>query len=181
MQHEVIQRGIIPIEHAKDRTIEEYAAGPFKPLRREVRKTLYKEGGRPRKGVITAISVIIAAMLASAIVAADIGIRNEILNLLLKHGANPNALDNDGNTPLHTLADGKLLRPGNRRGGFLMAEHLILRGANPLIKNNGGQLPYDVAKENKRFTLYGTLRPGSIQKRKRRKEKWQEFKGKFAG
>ena len=154
---------------------------PFNYTRTQVMKAsrlLVAEGQEyPFRSKATKIAAVVVIAILSVIFAIDIGIRNKILGSLLDHNANPNARDKAGNTPLHTLADGKLLSPGNRRGGVLMAKHLIYRGANPLIKNNAGQLPYDIAKEHKRFSLYGTLRPGAVKKRQERKEKWKEFKG----
>ncbi len=166
----------------------EYLRSAFKKRGREVTHKKIVEALKARKGTgkrrylwrtkIAKVATVIILALLAVIVVVDMWVRNEILDSLLDHEANPNAQDKAGNTPLHTLADGSLIKPGNRRGGVLMAKHLIHKGANPLIKNNAGQLPYDLAKEHKRFSLYGTLRPGKVRKRQERKEKWKQFKGK---
>ena len=116
-------------------------------------------------GKYIAIAAAAITGIAATIVLVDMTIRNRILSLLLNAGAKVNARDKKGNTALHILADGKLLRPGDRRGGVLMAKRLIWNGADSLIKNNDGQLPYDLAKKHHRWTLYGTLRPGAAKKR----------------
>ena len=100
-----------------------------------------------------------ALIALAALAAADIGVRNAILGLLIKYGANPNAQDKDGNTPLHILANGKLLSPGKRRGGILMAQHLIARGADVLNQNHEGKTPYALARRNHRWLLMRLLKP----------------------
>jgi ankyrin repeat protein len=122
-------------------------------------------------GVVAQVAAVVAAQVAAVVAVTgvavagapvatvDIAVRNRIVDLLLKSGANPNAEDVDGDTPLHTLAAGSLLKPANRHGGVIMAEHLILRGAQRDVKNRKGQTPYDVAKEYKRFLLMPVLNP----------------------
>ncbi len=104
-----------------------------------------------------AIAGVVIVFSAGTLAWIDIIIRNRIVGLLLAEGANPNAQDIDGNTPLHTLAGGKLLAAGNRRGGVIMAEKLIFNGAKRDIKNNVNQTPYDVAKEYNRKLLMPVL------------------------
>jgi ankyrin repeat protein len=110
-------------------------------------------------GTLEAALLPVTAATLAALVSVDIVVRNRLLELLLQKGANPNAQDADGNTPLHTLAAGRLLEPTNRHGGVIMAEHLILRGARRDIKNDKGQTPYDVAREYSRLVLMPLLNP----------------------
>ncbi len=107
------------------------------------------------------------AIMASAVVAADIPIRNRVLGLLLKAGAKVNAKDNAGNTPLHILASGRLLKPGDRRGGILMAVRLIHNKADITIKNNKKQTPYNVAEDYKRLLLMPVLSSMGMRKKRR--------------
>ena len=60
---------------------------------------------------------------------------NEILQLLLKHGAKPDIADEEGNTPLHFAA---------MRGTQDVARFLMNLGANPYAKNNQDLVPYEV-------------------------------------
>lgn len=53
--------------------------------------------------------------------------KNEILELLLKHGARHDLADDEGNTPLHFAA---------MRGSVEIAKYLINLGANPYARNN---------------------------------------------
>jgi ankyrin repeat protein len=62
--------------------------------------------------------------------------RNEILELLLKHGARYDQADDEGNTPLHFAA---------MRGSVEIAKYLINLGANPYARNNQELVPYEVA------------------------------------
>ena len=65
--------------------------------------------------------------------------KSEILQLLLKHGANPDIADEDNNTPLHFAAI---------RGTKDVAIFLLKLGANPYARNNTGNVPYEeVTKE----------------------------------
>jgi ankyrin repeat protein len=117
-------------------------------------------------GVAGTVGVIGGTGFAAGVIAAaavlgtvDIVIRMKIVEALLQKGANPNAQDEAGNAPLHTLAAGRLLKPGNRHGGILMAEHLIFGGAKRNLKNAKGQTPFDVAKEYHRLLLMPVLNP----------------------
>ena len=117
-------------------------------------------------GVAGAIGVVSGTGAAAGVIAAaavlatvDIAVRMKIVEALLQKGANPNAQDGKDNTPLHTLAAGRLLKPGNRHGGVLMADHLISGGAKRDIKNFKGQTPYDIAKEYHRLLLMPVLNP----------------------
>ena len=98
------------------------------------------------------------AITFTAIAAVDVITRNRVLSALLNAGAQVNALDNQGNTPLHILAGGRLLRAGNRRDGVLMAQKLIVWGADPNIENEDGHTPYDVARKYNRFLLKQVLK-----------------------
>ncbi len=105
------------------------------------------------------VAAMWAAIVVAAIVTVDIEIRNGILTDLIFHGANVAAQDMYGNTALHTLASGPLLKPGNRHGGVTMAKNLINAGASLRTKNKADQTPYDVAKANKRVLLMPVLNP----------------------
>ncbi len=61
-----------------------------------------------------------------------------IATILLDAGANINAKDAEGNTPLHIAA---------KKGYASKVQYLLSRGANPAIKNNQGQLPVDLVPE----------------------------------
>jgi len=61
------------------------------------------------------------------------------LELLLRHKADPDVADNDGNTPLHAAAI---------RGTRDVATFLIKLNANPYARNNAGNIPVEeVTKE----------------------------------
>ena len=60
-----------------------------------------------------------------------------ILEMLLKQGANPNAKDNSGNTPLHKAA---------ASGNYDIALWLLENGANPNLKNQNGESLTKIAK-----------------------------------
>jgi ankyrin repeat protein len=75
----------------------------------------------------------------------------EIIELLLDHKANPNAQNDEGNTPLHTLVQKTM---GNERATSQkeLAELLIARGADVNLRNRQGLTP---------LNLYGVpARPG---------------------
>ena len=60
----------------------------------------------------------------------------EIAQIFINAGANLNAKDWHGNTPLHRFAE---------EGNITWTSFLLEAGADPLIRNNKGQLPSDVA------------------------------------
>ena len=110
------------------------------------------------------------AYAAGAIAVVEIGVRNSIAKMLIDHHADPNAQDENGNTPLHNLAAGKLFKLSDRRGGLSMAEYLMFRGADATIKNRDGKMPYNLAKESKRLLLMSLLSPKRAERRAKRKE-----------
>jgi ankyrin repeat protein len=57
--------------------------------------------------------------------------RFQIIKLLIEHGANVNAQDIDGNTPLHAHA---MATPLNHE----IVQYLLANGADREIKNNAG-------------------------------------------
>ncbi len=132
-----------------------------------VQPEVVRAGWGTLKTAATVTGIVVGLLAGAVIVIAlvDIATRNKVLSLLLDAGARVNAQDILGNTPLHILADGKLLGFGNRRGGWLMARRLIKHGADALIRNDDELLPYDLAKEHHRWTLYFLLRPGAAKKR----------------
>ena len=105
----------------------------------------------------------------------DFSIRSRIHGLLLASGGNPNVRDNQGNTPLHTLADGKMYTPIARIGGRTMAQRLIAHGADTTLKNNAGRTPYHLAKQNKRLLLLPVINPERYARKKQRKKKFKEL------
>jgi len=93
---------------------------------------------------------VVAAAIIASVIAVSLATRNSIVLMLLNAGANPNAQDYKGNTPLHILAEGKeggtgSELEGRKKNGFIVAQILLNHGASRTIKNNNGQTPYDVA------------------------------------
>ena len=63
----------------------------------------------------------------------------EIVKILLERGANPNAEDDAGRTPLHDAAF---------KGHVEIVKLLLERGADPWIADKGGHIPLDYAKDS---------------------------------
>ncbi|MEJ2780413.1 ankyrin repeat domain-containing protein [Stygiolobus sp. CP850M] len=63
----------------------------------------------------------------------------EIVRVLLKRGADPNAKDNYGSTPLHEAA---------KEGHVEIVKLMLERGADPRIADNGGCIPLDYAEDS---------------------------------
>jgi hypothetical protein len=112
-------------------------------------------------GISTAAIAAAAAVVAAIviIIATDIAVRNRILEQLLDGGANPNAQDADGNTALHALAMGRVIKPKDRNGGLIMAKHLLKAGARRDIENNEGLTAAEIAGEYHRVLLRIALIP----------------------
>jgi ankyrin repeat protein len=73
--------------------------------------------------------------------AASVGVAGA--DLLLAAGAAVNAVDLDGNTPLHVAAEQRLILQGDARPE--MCERLIAAGADPTLANDQGHRPVDRA------------------------------------
>jgi len=79
--------------------------------------------------------------------------REELLNLLLSTGADPNAKDDSGQTPLH------------RAAGSGQAEHvslLLKYGADPSVKDDIGDTPADLAKQHGYSEVADLLRGNQV-------------------
>ncbi len=73
------------------------------------------------------------------------GVNGDVIACLLNAGANPNALDQHGNTPLHQLAQ----QHYQSLTRFQSCVNALLRaGADPLIKNNKGLTAYALVKNS---------------------------------
>ncbi len=142
---------------AKERADALRAASPTTTPVEEVTVTGRFAARKPAFKATVIVGVILGIL--SAVVAVDVAIRYHILSLLLGAGAKVNAQDNARNTPLHILAGGSLLKPGNRRGGVLMAHQLLSHGASRTIENSEGKTPYAVARRNNRWLLMSLLKP----------------------
>ena len=71
----------------------------------------------------------------------------KVINLLIEKGATVDAMDNDGETPLFE-AIRSTIKNGEKQRAAL--EALLVKGANPNIKNRKGQTPLQVAKRMRR-------------------------------
>ena len=78
--------------------------------------------------------------------AAKAGFLN-VINLLIENGATVDATDNDGETPLFE-AIRSTIKNGEKQRAAL--EALLIKGANPNVKNRKGQTPLKVAKRMRR-------------------------------
>ena len=64
------------------------------------------------------------------------GANPEIVEFLVQHGADPNAPDVNGDTPLHLAAEA---------GSLATVRMFLDAGGNPLAENAKGQTPLDLA------------------------------------
>lgn len=71
----------------------------------------------------------------------------KVINLLIENGAIVDAADNDGETPLFE-AIRSTIKNGEKQRSAL--EALLIKGANPNVKNRKGQTPLQVAKRMRR-------------------------------
>lgn len=76
----------------------------------------------------------------------------EVAELLLEHGANPNAQEENGNTPLWEA----VFRAG-KSGVSPMIQVLVAAGADPTMKNNSGVSSLDLAKNLSKQDAYQFL------------------------
>lgn len=72
-------------------------------------------------------------------------IRAEQVEHLIEHGAEPNARDSYGNTPLHIVEKAEV------------AEVLLKHNADPSLKNKRGKTPLDIAKRHKKEEVIEVL------------------------
>ena len=71
----------------------------------------------------------------------------KVINLLIENGADLDALDNDGETPLFE-AIRSTIKSGEKQRAAL--EALLVKGADPNVKNRKGQTPLQVATQMRR-------------------------------
>lgn len=81
--------------------------------------------------------------------------RNDAIDLLLKHGAKPNLVDSNGLTVLHHLASGDSpFTEKEERESMLACLSLLLQsGADPTAKDMFGRTPASVARDNGRHQM----------------------------
>jgi ankyrin repeat protein len=68
---------------------------------------------------------------------------HDFANALLSFGADPNLLDNDGQSPLHLLAINR-----NRKELVSLTTKILKRGAKTDVKNKKGQIPFDFVQKS---------------------------------
>ena len=87
----------------------------------------------------------------------------EWVKVLLGAGADPNATDNAGNTPLHRAAEW-----GNSEPGRLLVARLLAAGADPNIPDNAGNTPIDSAQAPGHAKILDLLQTAVVAGDKRR-------------
>ena len=102
---------------------------------------------------------VIAALLATTAITVSVIKRRQVVHKLVRGGANVNATDHAGNTPLHAMSQKRPFKPGARKAFTHIARLLIRLGADVTIQNDDGLMPYDVARKNNRFVLKFWLKP----------------------
>jgi ankyrin repeat protein len=88
------------------------------------------------------------ALLVTPLHSATAGSHVAIVDLLLRHGADPNAVEGNGMTPLHTAAGN-----GNRETVAL----LVNAGADPTHQSHDGRTPAAVARQYGHFEVAAEL------------------------
>ena len=94
-------------------------------------------------------------------VAGAYGDKAVMVSLLLQMGANPNAKDKHGNTPLHDAAND---------GHIAVIKALLRAGASPKSRNKRGDRPVDMAKTNLHVNAVNILKIGSLKNEPRHRQ-----------
>jgi len=126
--------GHIPLDYAKDSTIRSLLESALRNSYSKVPRMQGNEATRVDNGFLKMVVKWDIELLVAA--------RNGDLikvQTALENGANPNAKDNIGRTPLHEAA---------QEGHVEIVKLLLEHGANPLIADNGGHIPLDYAKDS---------------------------------
>ncbi len=137
----------------------------------------------PKLSTAFLLATTILTAIIMTIVTVDTIKRHRTVQKLIEGGANVNAKDIDGNTPLHLMAAGRRFKFGERKLGIIAAHMLLDTGANPNTKNKAGLTPYQIARRNYRLILAAVLKPSAAAKRQKRrawvKEKAGELKERY--
>jgi ankyrin repeat protein len=82
----------------------------------------------------------------------------DVMQVLLDHGANPNARDNDDSTPLHHSSWWENKDYGNRQGTVEGTRLLLKHGAIIDTEDNEGRTPLRLALDHERDDIVACLK-----------------------